>query len=376
MTPKFSKEDAYRTNYPIIKLPEGAAQALFKDFPRDGYYEGQNYWNCYDIYDINGIRFFSGNFGYDEKTYSYKLLKKLEDDIRKNHTSFSKEDIEYRKAKMEEFCESIKKGIHDPAPVKSYPSFIKNLSEQKNMNPEIKTSEIAASLCNEYIHSSTEEGKKQIQEKIQKELKKIYAKHSVRLDDIPEAKRKEKIYEFAINDWQEKERIKELKAAPDFNLKCEILDHIKNDTIFDFVSNNTYRMSKEQLSDIWIEMNYSMTSIFPPETEKFREIYETMGKNLIENCSYGETETEKEILENIGNKSFADFIRNKSYEFSKDMMKDLIKEFDYAVYSNTEGKMNSSARKEYISQLKENMIEYRDYLDVKPVNKNLNTRSD
>lgn len=382
MSYKFTKSEVYRTNYQVIKIGYPfEAQFLFREYQREGWNEGVQ-WN-YDIYDINGKRFLFGNVESDVHLFSMKKLKELGLTAKNISSDLSgtkrKEAIDKL---MEEFCSSIDKGIHDPSPILNFNQYKKNLYEQHIFFPEKPLLQIAQDL-NKYIPSQIPANrglswkKVNAKEMVKEGLNKIInsVKESHKDNVLSDEDIMKETLQFCIDDFENKQRIKELKSASDFGLKCEILNHIKDDTIFDFVSNNAYRMDKAHLSDLWVEMNYSLTQIFPPESKEFKAIYSTMKENLIENCSYGETDTEKTILERIGEPSFADFIRGESYQYSKDMMKDLIKEFDYAVYSNTEGKLNKSARKDYIENLKNNLVEYRDYLDFKPKSKEINERS-
>ena len=146
---KMNKEDVYRTNNKIVKLGNCfEAQFLFKDYNKTGSYEGQNYWNCYDVYDINGIRFLYGNgITTDETKFSMKLLKDTAIKM-SNIWSFKKEDIELRKMLMDNLCDSIHKGIHDPAIIKSFTGFKKELASQKQMYPHKTLTEIAGELVN------------------------------------------------------------------------------------------------------------------------------------------------------------------------------------------------------------------------------------
>lgn len=382
---KFSKSDVYRTTDPIVSLGNiYEAQYLVSGMDKIGEYEGQNYWNCFDIYEYNGIRFLYGNGVDVSDNFSHKIMKETGRNIEKAYSTYSYTD-EYKskiKELLDSFCDSINKGIHDPSQILNFNQYKKNLFEQHNFYPEKPLLQIAKEL-NEYIPTQipTDRGmswkkvnaKEMVKEGLNKIINSVKESHKdMVLSDEDIMK---ETLQFCVDDYESKQRIKELKSASDFGLKCEILNHIKDDTIFDFVSNNAYRMDKAHLSDLWVEMNYSLTQIFPPESKVFKAIYSTMKENLIENCSYGETDTEKTILERIGEPSFADFIRGESYQYSKDMMKDLIKEFDYAVYSNTEGKLNKSARKDYIENLKNNLVEYRDYLDIKTKSKEINDRS-
>lgn len=76
MTPKFTKSDAYRTDKPIVSLCniyEG--QYIIKNMEKIGEYEGTNYWNCFDIYEANGVRFFYGNGIGKTGNFSNDILK-------------------------------------------------------------------------------------------------------------------------------------------------------------------------------------------------------------------------------------------------------------------------------------------------------------
>lgn len=149
MTPKFSKQDAYRTSKTIVGLAgspyEFYAQFLFKGEDRVGEYEGQNYWNCFDIYDVNDIRFHIGNGAKNTKNFSYNVLKELGEKAEKLH-GWSNEDIIQRKELLKEFCDSIHKGIHDPSPINNFTQFKKQLVEQKDMWPEKSWTEIGKLL--------------------------------------------------------------------------------------------------------------------------------------------------------------------------------------------------------------------------------------
>ena len=209
MTPKFSKSDAYRTTNKIVGIcNEEWIQFLLKDETRDGEYEGRNYWDCFDIYDVNGIRFHIGNGASQTNNYSSEILSKLGKEAQ-SIGRWTDEDIKKRKELLKQFCTSIEKGIHDPAPVTTFGNFKKQLVEQHNMWPEKSFCQISKELLeyipNLYPYTRTEEIKNKINDGLKKELEKLesklevsklehacfttfYFSHSV--SDIPVAERK------------------------------------------------------------------------------------------------------------------------------------------------------------------------------------------
>ena len=130
MTPKFSKADAYRTDKPIVSLCNSyEAQYIIKDMNKIGEYEGVNYWNCFDIYEANGIRFFYGNGVGVTNNYSTDILKNCASRIEKIN-GWSENDIQLRKNIVKEFTDSIHAGITDPSPIKNFTQFKKELVKQ------------------------------------------------------------------------------------------------------------------------------------------------------------------------------------------------------------------------------------------------------
>lgn len=146
MTPKFSKQDAYRTSDTIVGIcNENYIQHLLRGTDRTAEYEGVNYWNCFDIYDIDGIRFHVGNGANQTKNYSSELLKNLGEQARELH-GWDELSVNKRKELLKEFCDSIHKGIHDPSPINNFTQFKKQLVEQKDMWPEKSWTEIGKLL--------------------------------------------------------------------------------------------------------------------------------------------------------------------------------------------------------------------------------------
>ena len=188
MTPKFSKSDVFRTNNKIVGLAGGFAefhsQFLLQGEERTGTYEGRSYFNCYDIYDVNGIRFLVGNGAPDTHNYSKQVLKELGTRA-KELTGWTQEAINERKRLLGKFCDSIKNGIRDPEPVTSFGYFKKQLVEQKKMWPDKSYCEISKELLEETSEES-------IKEKINAGIKKVYDRMtSLQKKDTPEEKKME-----------------------------------------------------------------------------------------------------------------------------------------------------------------------------------------
>ncbi|MBO4858713.1 MAG: hypothetical protein J5527_09375 [Treponema sp.] len=130
MIPKFSKADAYRTDKPIVSLCNSyEGQYIIKDMNKIGEYEGTNYWNCFDIYEANGIRFFYGNGVNYTNNFSTDILKDCSSRIEKI-IGWSESDIQLRKNIVKEFTDSIHAGIKDPSPIKNFTQFKKELVKQ------------------------------------------------------------------------------------------------------------------------------------------------------------------------------------------------------------------------------------------------------
>lgn len=171
MATKFSKADVYRTNNIVVSLCNSEyAQDIVKCFDRIGEYEGQNYWNCFDIYDIDGIRFLVGNGApyYQTNKYNRELLKQTSKEIR-NINSWTENNIQKQKELVYKFCDSIKKGIHDPSVINSFQSYKKNLCEQIDFFPDKPLLKVASELTN-YINIKNET---EIKQKINDGINKV-----------------------------------------------------------------------------------------------------------------------------------------------------------------------------------------------------------
>lgn len=209
MTPNFSKSDAYRTANKIVGIcNEDRIQFLLMGVSKDGWYEGRNYWNCYDIYDVNGIRFHIGNGASETNNYSKKLLTKLGNEAQKLH-GWDDATKKKRAELLKEFTDSIEKGIRDPSPVTSLQNFKKQLVEQKDMWPNKDIREVAKELFNEIPSDWTEESKLDLNYKINNSLEKTIKKHELRnvcksTDDIFV-----KALEYLCKDEKERQQKKE-----------------------------------------------------------------------------------------------------------------------------------------------------------------------
>ena len=174
MTPEFSTSDVFRTNNIIVSLHNRfEGYKLLAPFERDGYNSGRFGWN-YDIYDINGIRFLLGDREPDMLyNYSTVLLNKYAMEIDAlDHGDYNK----YKDAAgkiLKQFCDSIKKGIHDPAPVTSFANFNKQLVEQQDMWPEKSLLALAKELLDSVPLSKEKEVKEKINNGIKKEYEKV-----------------------------------------------------------------------------------------------------------------------------------------------------------------------------------------------------------
>lgn len=130
MTPKFTKADAYRTDKPIVSLCniyEG--QYIIKDMEKIGEYEGTNYWNCFDIYEANGVRFFYGNGIGKTGNFSNDILKQCAAKIA-GIDGWTEDKIQMRKNIVKEFTDSIHTGVKDPSPIKNFSQFKRELVKQ------------------------------------------------------------------------------------------------------------------------------------------------------------------------------------------------------------------------------------------------------
>lgn len=174
MKTKLSAKDIFNTNRQIVDLGNSfEAQFLLMPYSADFYNAGEQ-WN-YDVYDINGKRFLYGDRTPDprKKNYSTEVMKKCAREARNlDHT-----DKEYRSKHerlMEIFCDSIDRGIHDPAPVTSFANFKRQLSEQKEMFPDKSLTQIGKELLDEIPYGKKTE---EIKGKINVGLMKVMEKY-------------------------------------------------------------------------------------------------------------------------------------------------------------------------------------------------------
>ncbi len=133
-----------------------------KIWKKIGEYEGANYWNCFDIYEANGIRFFYGNGVSETNNFSTELLNKYGKQINEID-GWTEEAINKRKEIVKQFCESIKKGIHDPSPIKNWSQFKKNLVQQMDFFPDKTAFDVAKELTDNWV---VKEAKDEINSKL------------------------------------------------------------------------------------------------------------------------------------------------------------------------------------------------------------------
>ena len=180
MAYRFSKAEAYsRTNKIVVEIPDTfESQFLFNHLNKIGSYEGQNYWNCFDVYEVGNVRFLYGNFPRESKDFSSKLLKEIGLKARDIWNNSFHNDIyisdetrvnEIQKL-AEDFATSIEKGIHDPGPIKSFVSYKKELLEQHKMFPDKPLLEIASELTKCIVN---DEAKQKVNIGISKAIKNV-----------------------------------------------------------------------------------------------------------------------------------------------------------------------------------------------------------
>ncbi len=201
MKVQISKRDVFNTTRKIVDLGNSfEAQFLLHPYQADFYNAGEQ-WN-YDVYDINGKRFLYGDRTPDpwHKNYSTEIMKKYAGEARKLDVT----DKEYRAKHdrlMELFCESIDRGIHDPAPVTSFANFKRQLSEQHDMFPNKSLSQIGKELLEEVPY-----GKKsgEIKEKINAGLKKLMEKNAGMMSRAREGKEMDAVLFLAVVEHNKK----------------------------------------------------------------------------------------------------------------------------------------------------------------------------
>lgn len=178
MTPKFSKADAFRTTDKIVSLGNSyESQYVIRGLEKIGEYEGVNYWNCFDIYEANGIRFFQGE-GCPQLSESFNSIVKLcGKEIDNKCRGWSEEDVQKRKGLIEALCNNIKAGRHDPSKVTSFGNFKKQLVEQKKLWPDKSfisiSKELLAHVPLLYPYTRTEEIKDKINSGINAEINRL-----------------------------------------------------------------------------------------------------------------------------------------------------------------------------------------------------------
>ncbi len=155
-------KDVFNTLNTVVDMGNSFEfQFLVSQLSPQFYNAGTFGWN-YDVYDFKGFRFLYGDrtpMG-GRQNWSTKILRSLARASRA--ISFAEENYEKKKDEcLEKFCESIRKGIHDPAPVTSYGNFKRQLVEQKGMFPEESFASIAKELlgCVPYKRKKEVEGK-------------------------------------------------------------------------------------------------------------------------------------------------------------------------------------------------------------------------
>ncbi len=201
MDKQLNTSEVVKTSNKIIALNNNfEAQFLLAPYERTGYTAGVYGWN-YDVYDINGIRFLRGDRepnGYDN--FSTKILNKLG-----NQARALGNDYDGIKKLMDEFCESIARGITDPHEIKSIAGFKKELVDQKRQHPNKPLILIAGEL-NSYYQN------REVRDKVNDFLKKTIEKTGVSKTEKTQegqiSKALEFIYQKEINKSKELEKSK------------------------------------------------------------------------------------------------------------------------------------------------------------------------
>lgn len=160
-------KDIFNTPNTVVDMGNSFEfQFLVSQLSPQFYNAGTCGWN-YDVYDFKGFRFLYGDrtpMG-GRQNWSAKVLRPLARESRA--ISISDENWTQRKDEcLEKFCESIRKGIHDPEPVTSYRNFKRQLVEQKKMFPE----ESFASIAKELLGNVPYKRKKEVEGKIREGL--------------------------------------------------------------------------------------------------------------------------------------------------------------------------------------------------------------
>ncbi len=176
MDRQLTRTEVFQTANKIIALGHNfEAQFLLQPYKRTGFTAGNFGWN-YDVYDINGIRFLYGDRepdGYDK--FSTPLLKELGTKARNLGN-----DYDGIKKLMDEFCDSIDRGIKDPDVIKSVAGFKRELVDQKKQNPDKTLIQIAKELGSYYQNS-------EVKNKVNDFLKKTI--QSIEKTDLPKSEK-------------------------------------------------------------------------------------------------------------------------------------------------------------------------------------------
>ena len=201
MNREMNTSEIFGTASKIIALQHNCdAQFLLKPYERTGYTAGKYGWN-YDVYDINGIRFLWGDRepdGYDN--FSKKNLTKLG-----NQARALGNDYDGIKKLMDEFCDSIDRGITDPHEIKSIAGFKKELVGQKSQHPNKPLILIAGELNSYY---QNREVRDKVNDFLKKTIEKTGLSKSEKTQEEQISKALEFIYQKEINKAKELEKSK------------------------------------------------------------------------------------------------------------------------------------------------------------------------
>lgn len=210
MTPKFTREDVYRTNDKIVSLGNMfEAQYIVSSMNKIGTYEGKNYWNCFDIYEHNGIRFLYGEGTSPTENYSHVLMKECGRTIKETCPSWLEEDKKKKLELIDKFCDSIEQNI---SIIKSFKAFKHSLYEQKKKFPDKPLIEIASDLTKYYMYDDS------VKEKISESLIKVMIKV---IKNTPE-KMNDEIAKKALSVIYEEEASKEIAEKKAIETKTNI----------------------------------------------------------------------------------------------------------------------------------------------------------
>lgn len=178
----YSTSDMKKINKTVVDL--GNSTNGYKFFTSSGlsavgYNSGHFGWN-YDIYDVNGITFIIGDRTPDmwHPKYDKDILKDIADKldaVNYDRKLSLEERDKSRAALVEEFTDSIKKGIRTPALINSYTDFKKELAYQKDTRGDVSF----ASLANLLSKHLSPEGSVKVNIELGKDMemaKKFYSR--------------------------------------------------------------------------------------------------------------------------------------------------------------------------------------------------------